>query len=96
MAKWDVKQIEYVARLARLDLSPAEKEKFSRQLAEITKYIEKLNQLDTTKVEPTAHILPLKNVWREDEVKDSLPRKDIERIMPEGSEGFFKVPPVLE
>ncbi len=96
MAKWDVKQIEYVARLARLDLSPAEKEKFSRQLGEITKYIEKLNQLDTTQIEPTAHILPLQNVWRRDEAQDSLPREDIERIMPDSHDGFFKVPPVLD
>ena len=88
--------IDYVAKLARLELSPEEKERFAKQLDDILKYIEKLNTLDTKNVHPTAHALPLKNVWRNDEIKPSLDRKIIEKIMPESFEGFFEVPPVIE
>lgn len=79
--------IEYVARLARLQLTEEEKKKFGKQLADILQYIEKLNQLDTKDIHPTAHIIPLKNVWREDKAKQSPPPFH---------EGFFKVPPVIE
>lgn len=79
--------IEYVIRLARLELTKEEKEKFARQLADVLRYVEKLNQLDTKDVQPTAHIIPMKNVWREDKARPSpVPFH----------EGFFKVPPVLE
>lgn len=79
--------IEYVAKLARLDLTKEEKEKFSRQLADILRYVEKLNQLDTKDIQPTAHIIPMKNMWREDKATPSPPPFH---------EGFFKVPPVIE
>lgn len=89
-------KIKGVAKLARLNLSEEEEQKFSKQLGGILSYIEKLNQLDTEKVKPTAHILPMKNIWREDKVKPSLNRNDIIRNMPQEHEGFFKVPPVIE
>lgn len=79
--------IEYVAKLARLELTKEEKEKFSKQLADILQYVEKLNQLDTKNIQPTAHVIPMKNVWRDDLVKKSPPPFH---------EGFFKVPPVIE
>lgn len=79
--------IEYVAKLARLELSREEKEKFSKQLADILQYVEKLNQLDTKDIQPTAHVIPVKNVWRDD-VAVSSPTPF--------HEGFFKVPPVIE
>lgn len=88
--------IEYVARLARLQLSKEEKERFAKQLADILRYVEKLNQLDTKNVEPTAHILPMKNIWRKDKTQVSLRHELLKRIMPEEHEGFFKVPPVIE
>lgn len=88
--------IDYVANLARLDLTKEEKEKFARQLGDILKYIEKLNQLDTRDIKPTAHIIPIKNIWREDKAAPSLNREILEKLMPYMENGFFKVPPVLE
>lgn len=88
--------IDYVAKLARLKLTQKEKEQFSKQLGDILKYIEKLNQLDTSSIEPTAHILPIKNVWRKDETKASLDIELLTRIMPANHKGFFRVPPVIE
>jgi len=88
--------IEYVAKLARLDLTTEEKEKFGKQLTDILKYIEKLNQLDTKDIQPTAHVIPMKNVWRADEIKPSLKRDDVAKVMPRLEDGFFKVPPVIE
>ena len=88
--------IEYVAKLARLKLTDKEKEKFGKQLGDILKYVEKLGQLDTEKIQPTAHILPIKNVWREDKVKPSLGRDAVERNMPRRHDGFYQVPPVIE
>lgn len=96
MKNWDVSQIDYVARLSRLRLVPAEKEKLAKQLSEIIQYMEKLNGLDTANVVPTAHILPINNVLRQDKTRPSLKKEEVEQIMVAGKDGFFKVPPVLE
>ena len=61
--------IEHLAKLARLKLTGAEKERFSKQMGTIIEYIEKLSELDTKNVEPTAHVLGLNNVFRDDAVK---------------------------
>ena len=63
MAKADI-DIEYVAKLARIDLSAQEKKKLQKQLGDILAYIEKLKKLKVDKVEPLSHVLPLKNVFR--------------------------------
>ena len=65
----NIQDVEHVARLARLDLSEEEKEMFTAQLSAILKYAEKLNELDTSNVEPTTHVLHVSNVMRDDEVK---------------------------
>jgi aspartyl-tRNA(Asn)/glutamyl-tRNA(Gln) amidotransferase subunit C len=88
--------IEYVAKLARLELTKEEKDKIGAQMNDILKYIEKLNQLDTKEVEPTAHIIPMKNVWREDIVIPSVGIDELKKAMPRLQDGFFKVPPVIE
>lgn len=90
------KDVEYVAKLARLELTEQEKEKFATQLDSILKYMDKLNQLDTTKVEPTSHVLPINNVWREDVIKPSFSQEEILANAPEQAEGFFKVKKVIE
>ena len=64
--------VSYVAYLARLELSAAEKQKISAQLKDILSYVAKLNELDVSKVEPTAHATPLTNVLRKDEVRPSI------------------------
>jgi aspartyl-tRNA(Asn)/glutamyl-tRNA(Gln) amidotransferase subunit C len=88
--------IEKVARLARLELSEKEKETFGNQLEQILTYMEQLNRLDTTGVEPTSHAIPIDNVFREDEVKSSLPRKEVLGISPDQEDDHFKVPRIIE
>jgi len=90
------KDVEYVARLARLKLSEEEIEKYSQQLAKILEYINKLNELDTSKTLPTYHVLPLTNVFREDRVRPSLAKEEILSNAPESEEGYFKVKKIIE
>ncbi len=89
-------QVEHVAQLARLALSDQEKELFRRQLSSILEYAERLQQLDTRAVSPTATILPLENAMREDEVRPSLPLADVLANAPAVETGCFRVPVVLE
>ena len=91
-------EVDYVARLARLELSDEEKERFTGQLESILEYINQLNRLDTTDVVPTSHVLPLKNVWREDTMKPcpSDVREALLANAPEREGNFFKVKKVIE
>jgi aspartyl-tRNA(Asn)/glutamyl-tRNA(Gln) amidotransferase subunit C len=85
----------HVSKLARLELSEAEVEKFTVQLGDILEYISKLDELDTENVPPTAHVLEITNVFREDKV--NAPRIDsIEEMAPEFDKGHFLVPKVIE
>ncbi len=88
--------VDYVSDLARIELSEEEKTDMVRQLTRIIRYVEKLNELDTKNVEPTAHILPVKNVMREDEVRPSLPVDDAMRIAPVKTKDLFQVPRIIE
>ncbi|MDD5131849.1 MAG: Asp-tRNA(Asn)/Glu-tRNA(Gln) amidotransferase subunit GatC [bacterium] len=90
------KEVEYVARLARLALSEQEKEKMTAQLDSILQYVDTLNKLDTKDVEPTSHVLPLNNVWREDMIRPSTPQSEILANAPDQAEGFYKVKKVIE
>jgi len=96
MAKITIKEVEHVARLARLELREEEKEIFTRQLNSILIYMESLNELDTTDVEPTSHVLPLQNVFKEDEVKDPLPRERALANAPDRTDEFYRVPKIIE
>ncbi|MHB9154425.1 MAG: Asp-tRNA(Asn)/Glu-tRNA(Gln) amidotransferase subunit GatC [Endomicrobiales bacterium] len=92
------KDVEYVARLARLELSEEEKDRFTGQLGSILEYIGQLNRLDTRDVPPTSHVLALKNAWRDDRVKacpDDVRRAILENA-PEREDDFFKVKKVIE
>jgi aspartyl-tRNA(Asn)/glutamyl-tRNA(Gln) amidotransferase subunit C len=88
--------VQYVARLARIALTPAEEEKFGAQLSHVLGYIEKLNQLDVSGIEPTAHAVPLVNVVRADEVKPSLTNEEALRNAPVKANGLFLVPKIVE
>ncbi len=92
----DEKIIERVSSLARLVLAEEEKEEYARQLNDIVSYVEKINELDTSTVEPADHIVPMRNVFREDIVSESMDIKEIERIAPEFNKNHIIVPPVLE
>lgn len=91
-----MKDVEHVAKLARLELSEAEKETFTEQLNAILQYAEQLNKLDTEQVPPTSHVVPLANVLREDVVRPSLPIEKVMLNAPDEEDGQFKVPAVLE
>ena len=90
-----IKDVEHIAELARLEFSQEEKEKFTHQLNDILKYVEKLNELDTTNVEPLSHVIDLKNVFREDEVVPSLPTEEALKNAPAKKDTLFKVPKVI-
>jgi aspartyl-tRNA(Asn)/glutamyl-tRNA(Gln) amidotransferase subunit C len=88
--------VEHVAELARLELTAVEKEQCVTQLNNILTYIQKLNELDTTGVEPTSHVIPMANVFRDDEVQPSLERELALQNAPQESHFFFKVPRIIE
>lgn len=88
--------IEKVAKLARLKLSEEEKKTFGEQLEQILAYMEQLNRLDTTGVEPTSHAIPLYNVFREDEMGLSISQEEALGIAPEKEDGHFRVPKIIE
>lgn len=90
------KEVEHVAKLARLELSEDEKDKLTDQLSNILTYVEKLNELDTSGIEPTAHVLDLKNVTRDDVAAPSLPQDRALANAPEKAAGHYKVPKIIE
>ncbi|MEX1031252.1 MAG: Asp-tRNA(Asn)/Glu-tRNA(Gln) amidotransferase subunit GatC [Paenibacillaceae bacterium] len=90
------KDVEHVAKLARLELSAEEQEQFTVQLNAILSYAYKLNELDTEHVDPTSHVLKLVNVMRDDITRPSLTIEQVMRNAPEEEDDQFRVPAVLE
>ena len=88
------KDVEHVAKLARLQLTEEETEKYSKQLGEILKYVEQMNEVDTTGVEPMPHAIPVYNVMREDEVKYEQTKEELMANAPYEENGFFRVPKI--
>ena len=89
-------EVEHVAKLARLEITETEKEAFSQQLSGILTYMEQLKSVDTSGVEPTATVLEQTNVFREDQVRPSLPVGKALMNAPESEEGYFVVPKIIE
>lgn len=89
-----IKDVEHVAKLARLELSEEEKEKFSKQLGDILKYVEQMNEVDTTGVEPMSHAIPMVNVMREDVVVSENTKEELMENAPLKEDGFFRVPKI--
>lgn len=88
-------QVEHVALLGRLELSEEEKVKYATQLSDILEHIEALNKIDTENVPPTAHVLPLKNVFREDKVCEHMPNEKALANAPANEDNSFKVPKIM-
>ena len=86
-------EVLHVARLARLDLTDEEVERFTEQLSAILEAVAKVSELDLSDVAPTAHPLDVVNVWAEDEPRPSLAAEDSLANAPDSHAGFFKVPP---
>ncbi|MBU0477789.1 Asp-tRNA(Asn)/Glu-tRNA(Gln) amidotransferase subunit GatC [bacterium] len=96
MLKISKKNVEYVARLARLKLRETEKEEHAEQLNKILGYMDKLNQLDTTHIKPTSHVVEMqKNVFREDAATPSIPVDNALQNAPDKKDSFFRVPKVI-
>lgn len=91
----DLPQVRYIAHLARMELSSEEEEKFTHQLARILSYVKKLQELDTSDVPPTSHVLPIKDVFREDETRFSLSSQQALSNAPSRKDNLFKVPKVM-
>jgi aspartyl-tRNA(Asn)/glutamyl-tRNA(Gln) amidotransferase subunit C len=92
----DRDQVEHIAELARLELSEGEKALYQEQLSAILEYFGRLQELDTEAIPPTASVLPLRSVMREDEPGPSLPRDDVLANAPSAEDGCFEVPAVLD
>ncbi|MGG5252465.1 Asp-tRNA(Asn)/Glu-tRNA(Gln) amidotransferase subunit GatC [Neobacillus sp. SM06] len=95
MTRISAEQVKHVANLARLAITEEETEKFTKQLDAIITFAEQLNELDTENVEPTSHVLDMKNVLREDNPKPGLPREQVLKNAPEHQDGQIKVPAIL-
>ncbi len=87
--------IDHIALLARLRLTHAEKDKLGRQMETILGYIDQLNQLDTADVEPTSHVIPIHNVFREDEETKPFPEKDYLSLAPAEKKHHYEVPQII-
>ena len=89
-----IADVEHVAKLARLALSEDEKQQFAKQLAAIIGHFNKLQQLDTTNVDPLAHALPISNVLRDDDVVQPPGSAVLLSNAPAAENGFFRVPKI--
>jgi len=94
--KVSISEVEHIAKLARLALTAEEKTMYQQQLSKILEYIEQLKELDTSNVDPTSHVVPLKNVFREDLPESSLTVEEILSNAPDRYKNFYKVPRIIE
>jgi aspartyl-tRNA(Asn)/glutamyl-tRNA(Gln) amidotransferase subunit C len=89
-------QVEHIAHLARLKLTPDEVERYQAQLSAILEYANRLQSVDTSGIPPTFSVLPPRSVLREDKARPGLAPEDLLRNAPDSEAGQFKVPPVLD
>lgn len=89
-------QVVHVANLARLELAPNDLDRFTDQLNQIVGHVESLKKLDTDKIEPTAHAIPVANVFREDRTRTEETREKTLGQAPDRNGNFYKVPKVIE
>lgn len=87
--------INKTARLSNLHLTDDEKSEYSKQLSDILEYVEKIKEIDTSKVEATDHIEEIKNIFREDKVLPSIDRSELEKIAPDFENGHIVVPKII-
>ncbi len=89
-----IKDVEHVAKLARLELTDEEKELYAKQLGEVLKYVDQMNEVDTTGVKPMAQVVDLVNVMREDKVHCEITKQALMSNAPDEENGYFKVPKI--
>ncbi len=86
--------VKHVAKLARLELTEEETKQYTKQLGDILKYVEQMNEVDTTGIEPMPHAIPVYNVMREDVVKYEQTKEELMKNAPFEEDGFFRVPKI--
>jgi aspartyl-tRNA(Asn)/glutamyl-tRNA(Gln) amidotransferase subunit C len=96
MAKPNDLNLDHVANLARINLTPEEKARFATQIGDVLAYIAQLNEVDVSGIEPTAHAFPVVNVWAADIAEPGLSVSDALRNAPEKRDDMFVVPKVVE
>jgi len=96
MSQISREQVQHVANLARLTLTPEEEDRMTRNLNDILQFFQQLNQLDTDDVPPTSHVLEIANVMRDDVPRPSWPLEDVLKNAPDEDNGMFRVPAVIE
>ncbi|HHY73724.1 MAG TPA: Asp-tRNA(Asn)/Glu-tRNA(Gln) amidotransferase subunit GatC [Bacillus bacterium] len=96
MSRISIEQVKHVAHLARLAVTEEEAEQFTSHLDAIIEYAELLNELDTENVEATTHVLDIKNILREDTVRNWLSQEEALKNAPEQRDGQFRVPSIIE
>ena len=89
-----IKDVEHVAQLARLELTEEEKELYTKQLGDVLKYVEQMNEVDTSNVKPMSHAIDFVNVMREDKVVYEQTKEQLMMNAPDEENGFFKVPKI--
>ena len=92
----DKKEVEYVAMLARIELSEEEKELYSEQLSTILAFFDRLKEVDTENVQPTSHVVDLVNAYRSDEARPGPGVEAVLQNAPERADRFFRVPKILD
>ena len=91
-----IDEVRHIAFLARLNLTPEEEQRYTEQLSAILDYAQRLSEVETDHIPPTASVLPLQAPLREDIPRPSPPREDILANAPQEKDGMFRVPPILE
>jgi aspartyl-tRNA(Asn)/glutamyl-tRNA(Gln) amidotransferase subunit C len=89
------RDVEYVAKLARLELTEEEEVRFGRELDKVVEHMDQLNEVDTENVPVTSHVITTQNVLREDRVSPSLSADQALANAPREKDGFFRVPKVI-
>jgi len=92
----DKNTVKYTADLARIEMDEGELAQFTKQLDRILDYVHKLKKLDVSQLKPTSHVLEMKNVYREDKVKKSLPVTEVMKNAPDKEGNLFKVQKIIE
>ena len=89
-----IKDVEHVAKLARLELTEEEKELYTKQLGDVLKYVDQMNEVDTSNVKPMTQVIDFVNVMRADEVHYDNTKEELMKNAPDEENGFFKVPKI--
>lgn len=90
----NIKDVEHVAKLARLELTEEEKELYTKQLGDVLKYVDQMNEVDTSSVKPMTQVIDFVNVMRDDKVVYEYTKEELMANAPEAEDGFFKVPKI--